>query len=132
MKDATPSRVTIPADLLKKFQTEKGALMMRRLPVAGILMIPEELLAKMGFGDVAKAGFQVLVVPRRNRGRRQSGRRNADWGLPLKPSLVGARDVVGVCAVSHGYPQDVEGARSRALLRWRLTCFMPWLTPQAG
>jgi len=63
MKDATLSRVTIPADLLKKFQTEKGAIMMRRLPVAGILMIPEDMLAKLGFGDVAKAGFQVLVVP---------------------------------------------------------------------
>jgi hypothetical protein len=63
MKDAAASRVTIPADLLKKFQTEKGALMIRRLPVAGILMIPEDMLAKLGFGDVAKAGFQVLVVP---------------------------------------------------------------------
>jgi hypothetical protein len=63
MKDATSSRVTIPADLLKKFQTENGAIMMRRLPVAGILMIPEDLLAKMGFGNVTKAGFQVLVVP---------------------------------------------------------------------
>ena len=63
MKEATPSREMIPADLLKKFQTEKGALMIRRLPVAGILMIPEDLVAKLGFGDVAKAGFQVLVVP---------------------------------------------------------------------
>ena len=59
----SPSGVTIPADLLKKFQTEKGALMMRRLPVAGILMIPEEVLAQMGYGAVTKAGFQVLVVP---------------------------------------------------------------------
>jgi len=63
MKDATMSRVTIPADLLKKFQTEKGAMMIRRLPVAGIIMVPEDMIAKLGLGDVTKAGFQVLVVP---------------------------------------------------------------------
>ena len=59
----SPTRVIIPADLMKKFQTEGGALMMRRLPVAGILMIPEDMLARMGLGNVTKAGFQVLVVP---------------------------------------------------------------------
>ena len=63
MKDATMSRVTIPADLLKKFQTEKGAMMIRRLPVAGIIMVPEDMIAKLGLGDVTKAGFQVLIVP---------------------------------------------------------------------
>ena len=62
---ASPGRVKIPADLLKKFQAEtKGPIEFRPGSAPGIMVFPEEILAKLGYGDLAKAGFEVLIVPR--------------------------------------------------------------------
>jgi hypothetical protein len=61
----SPGRVKIPYDLLKKFQEEnKGSLEFHIDPAPGILMFPESILVNLGYGDLVKAGFDVVIVPR--------------------------------------------------------------------
>jgi hypothetical protein len=61
MEVTAPDRVSIPYDLLKKFQVEK--IHIRPHPIAGVLIFPEEILAKFGHGDIAK-DFDVIIVPK--------------------------------------------------------------------
>jgi hypothetical protein len=59
------SRVVIPQDLLKKFQAEaKSGIELRHFPTNGIMIFPEEILSKWGYGGLAKAGFEVVIIPR--------------------------------------------------------------------
>jgi hypothetical protein len=59
------SQVVIPSDLLEKFTREsKNDFIIRHLPAPGILIFPEEILAKLGYGSLSKAGFDVVIVPR--------------------------------------------------------------------
>jgi len=57
-------RVRIPSDLLKKFQAEKNGLQHRIDISNGILVFPEEILATLGYGELTKAGFEVVIMPR--------------------------------------------------------------------
>ncbi|NTV93477.1 MAG: hypothetical protein HGA72_09545 [Chlorobiaceae bacterium] len=57
-------RVRIPSDLLKKFQAEKAGLQHRIDISSGILVFPEEILATLGYGELTKAGFEVVIMPR--------------------------------------------------------------------
>jgi hypothetical protein len=47
------SSVKIPASLLKKFQAETAGIIFHG-PVAGIIMIPDEILAQILQGEVGK------------------------------------------------------------------------------
>lgn len=61
METVVPNRVSIPYDLLKRFQVEK--IDIRPNPIAGILLFPDEILAQLGYGDLAK-DFEVVIVPK--------------------------------------------------------------------
>ena len=61
MEVTAPDRVSIPYDLLMKFQVEK--IHIRPRPIAGVLIFPEDMLAKLGYGDLAKE-FDVVIVPK--------------------------------------------------------------------
>jgi hypothetical protein len=60
-----PVRVKIPVDLLKKFQAESSSgLEFLPFTAPGVMVFPEEILAKLGYGGLSKAGLDVIIVPR--------------------------------------------------------------------
>ena len=60
-----PVRVKIPADLMKKFQAESSSgIEFLPFTAPGIMVFPEEILTKLGYGGLTKAGFDVVIVPR--------------------------------------------------------------------
>jgi hypothetical protein len=59
----------IPADLLKKFEVERNGSIFRLDSAPGILVFPLEILEKLGYGEIAKAGFEVVITPIVNKTR---------------------------------------------------------------
>jgi hypothetical protein len=58
-------QVVIPADLLEKFKKESiGEIVFQHAPAPGIIIFPEEILARLGYSGLSKAGFDVVIVPR--------------------------------------------------------------------
>ncbi len=53
--------VRIPLDLIKKFQGENIQIVPEIK--AGIIMIPDPILAQLGLGDLSKSGLAVVIVP---------------------------------------------------------------------
>ena len=61
-----PGHVVIPPDLLKKFEAEtKGGVEFKYIDGKnGLILFPEEILAKLGYGALTKAGLEVVIMPK--------------------------------------------------------------------
>jgi hypothetical protein len=64
---ASPGKGRIPADLLKKFEVERNGSIFRFDSAPGILVFPVEILEKLGYGELVKAGFEVVITPTVNK-----------------------------------------------------------------
>jgi bifunctional DNA-binding transcriptional regulator/antitoxin component of YhaV-PrlF toxin-antitoxin module len=60
-----PGRVVIPRNLLKKFEAESRSEIEFYFPSspAGIMIFPDDILTKLGYAEIAKAGFKVVIMP---------------------------------------------------------------------